>query len=562
MQPAAPILQQGRLRDLDRRYRQLRSQDEASRKHLVGEPKDPSQEFRAIHREYADLAWCRQSSEALLCGLSLQLMATNGDLGVYIQELEEAVIDIDRAAEQKILCAIERATARGFAELSSERPLLAWALPYMLCAESWEGHKNPIYLDEIPSLKPFLREASLAWRIPDHFGLDQLVDLSPLHDWLEKLGDLPRMQRQYSPLRLKHVSHMSLIDAFQCEHPGLSVTAQAGIDNPEVADPLRASFDLFRERPSKQADLKTALTAAPSHDMASADWSRRFLAQAGSALHRIDFIIEQKLRETVGSMEAWHAVELAPEIHRFVVRELLPNRDLLIRSIEVAAVEHARTRTAHKRRAPCGQDRLLAHLLASAAHEAELRKDKVIGEAAPSANPPYEELIEFWRRAGLSLDEIERRRWAIGPLLLSTSPLQTQPAVTARTIEAFRCFVLGSFIASILSARSAVEAAASEYLATVARDDADAKSELAQLNLSGIEKEFRKTDSPQGTRLANLIRDVRNIGNQAAHNNRGNIVDHPKRWNERTALKTLKSMKKFIEESVSATAVVRVSSLG
>jgi hypothetical protein len=194
----------------------------------------------------------------------------------------------------------------------------------------------------------------------------------------------------------------------------------------------------------------------------------------------------------------------------------------------------------------------MEYVLASAVEESDLRSEVLFGERGIAPGQKYEGLLDAWKRSGVSLDAIERRRRALDPLLLSSERPELHPIVSYSVREAYRSFLFGLFSAAAVTSRAAVEAAAREYLISLAHTDVALRDEIEELSLRNIEKKFREA-GPLGDRLADLIAKVRKAGNWAAHPSIGKINEKPSQWTEKAALKTLRAAKAFIEELVALT---------
>jgi hypothetical protein len=91
---------------------------------------------------------------------------------------------------------------------------------------------------------------------------------------------------------------------------------------------------------------------------------------------------------------------------------------------------------------------------------------------------------------------------------------------------------------------------------SLAHTDVALRDEIKELSLCNIEKKFREA-GPLGDRLADLIAEVREAGNRAAHPRIGKTNEKPRQWKEMGALKTLRAAKAFIEELVALTPAKR-----
>lgn len=536
------------LAELNRRYRRLKSPDSDHARSAAYVFEDPALEFRALHRDYADLAWRHRLPEALLCGLSLQMLATVGITHAdTAPALSKSIIDIDRAAEIKIVCAIERELARGWIELSNDQRLLAWALPYMLQVAAWQ--QEVLYLPDLPSYERYRREAMLAWRVPEDFVLDELQGVDAFRDWLAGEGELASMLKHHLPLRLSDVSFWGVTHAFEMEHPETTrdwINCSSS-EKTLPGEPLVACAQFAQAKQAAGEDLWSTITTLPASTSLWPEWAERFVCTASKALAELDRQFTDLLNATGSPATTWPEIELPPQLHRFAVRELLPNRDR-IRDCNAQLV--ARDKGAHGTFAghALGPDRLMEHLLVSTTEEAELRTVVLYGERWDHSPQGYHALQDAWQRSGVSLDGIERRRRALGPLLLSTERRQINPIVRHRMLEAFRSFMHGLFSAAAVTARAAVEAAARENLMHLAGTDVEIMAEIENMNLAGIEQMYRDIGPPHGTRIANLIVGVRKDGKRAAHPSIGKISENPRRWTETRALNTLRAAKALIEE--------------
>jgi hypothetical protein len=73
-------------------------------------------------------------------------------------------------------------------------------------------------------------------------------------------------------------------------------------------------------------------------------------------------------------------------------------------------------------------------------------------------------------------------------------------------------------------------------------------AEIENLNLSGLEHHYRASGPAHGSHLAELIYRVRRKGKWAAHPSIGRINENPRRWEEKRALYTIRTAKRFIEK--------------
>jgi hypothetical protein len=347
------------------------------------------------------------------------------------------------------------------------------------------------------------------------------------------------------------------MEAYEKEYPGkFPCIVISELENTEKDDvlpgrPLPACIEFAEEQRAAGGDVWATIEALPASRTDWPEWAERFIRTACKAIADLEEDCSALLNATEDSASEWPAIEMSPDVQRFVVRKLLPNRN---RILELARQLDAKGPETHRAsvRPDEARDQLMEYVLASVVEENELRSEVLFGERGIAPGQKYEGLLDAWKRSGVSLDAIERRRRAVEPLLLSSARPKLNPIVSHRMREAYRSFLFGLFSAAAVTSRAAVEAAAREYLISLAHTDVALRDEIKELSLRDLEEKFREA-GPLGDRLADLIAEVREAGNWAAHPSIGKINENPRQWTEMAALEALRAAKAFIEELVALT---------
>lgn len=511
--------------------------------------------LRNLHREYANLAWREGNTEATLRGLVLQLEAA-----------EIWNVDLDRAAEQRILSAIAREIAHGFHALKERDPRLAWLLPYILLCY---GDVYPaVYVEEIPGMQHFMKQAELAWRIPPDFNPEKGEESAIIRKFFETWGNLIPLDERLKHMPLSEVFSLKFDLSFQVNVAKIAKRVLPEDLEDSTGDNV-AAFDDFRKYNAAANLVELADSAITllqglrpvgdpwtllREDPWRADASARLTRASATLLALIDRLDTEMVEALYGPEEpgtGWPVVILPAQAHKFIVQQVFPNRET-IASLEQRFLRGRRNREGVSANDLANLDFLTDFAVRRFHADFLLRWEEIHGPDSPGHQyacelvKPFDSIISILERSRFSLSGWEARRRRLGARLVSEQMPRLFPTLAHHMREAYRCFLAGHFASAILMARATIEVAAQEFAPTIGVQVESARAN-DEASLAKIREFYTRHTDPRVRGLARHLRALQITGNRVAHPMRGNVIEFLANWNEDGALAALTEMKRFLE---------------